>query len=140
MASYQLHKMCYVTGVKERGLQALSDALRRTPGRERLSAALCGVISPIVEYDSRTRSDLTDTLRAYLEHGGNLASTADHLFLHRNSVLYRLQRIEDLCGLNVRDRRTRLLLLVAWALVDPRLLGVRPDEPLMEGGDESQRS
>ena len=109
-------------------LRHLAEALRKVRGGRELCVPLHQALAPIREYDVRTGSDLGRTLKVYFESGGNLAATAWQLFLHRNSVLYRLQRIEELSGIDARDRRTRLLLLVAFALADPSLLEQTPSK------------
>lgn len=109
-------------------LKALADDLRNLAGRRDLCRRLHQVLAPLLEYDARTGSDLTRTLHVYVESGGSIAATAERLFLHRNSVGYRLQRIQELSGLDPRDRATRLVLLVAFALTDPGILDVIPGE------------
>lgn len=44
--------------------------------------------------------------------------TAEALFLHRNSVLYRLQRIEDLLEVDLKDSQDRLVLHLAVELTE----------------------
>ncbi len=117
--------------MKEQGLPELSRALREVGGRAEVAGTLCRILAPVHDYDARTRSDLSRTLRVYVECGGNLATTADRLFLHRNSVTYRLQRIHDLSGIDPRDGRSRLLLLVAFTLADPSML-----EPMLDEGED----
>lgn len=117
-------------------LQELARTFRASEGRADIRRQLERVLAPLLVYDARTGSDLARTLRAYVEGGGNLTATADRLFLHRNSVAYRLQRIEELAGIDPRDRATRQLLLVAFALTDASVLQPQPSE----GTDEDQRS
>jgi DNA-binding PucR family transcriptional regulator len=47
------------------------------------------------------RSSLLATLRAYLENGMSTAQTAKALFVHVNTVAYRLRRIEEVLGLDL---------------------------------------
>lgn len=58
--------------------------------------------------------DLTATLRAYLACGMHVESTATRLFVHQNTVRYRLARFEELTGTSLRD--TEVLLELWWAL------------------------
>ena len=108
--------------MRAKGLRQIEEALRGIDGRAEVAQALCREMAPVHEYDVRTGSDLMLTLRTYAENGGKLAATAEGLFLHRNSVQYRLQRIEELSGVDPRDRATRLLLTVAFAMADPSML------------------
>ena len=68
------------------------------------------LIEPLREYDRTRRSDLMLTLKTYFAAGGNASEAADRLFLHRNSMLYRLERIQKLTGLDLRDDRVALAL------------------------------
>ena len=109
-------------------LEQLEQALRALRGRGGVGRLLCQLLEPVRAYDARTRSDLAGTLRVYVESGGGVAATAERLFLHRNSVFYRLQRIEELSGIDARDRWTRLILLVAFTLTDPAFPAPRSKE------------
>jgi len=53
------------------------------------------------------------TLGAYLATNGSPTDAADRLHLHRNTVLYRLGRIEDLLGVDLRNAEVRLRLHLA---------------------------
>jgi purine catabolism regulator len=65
------------------------------------------LIEPLREHD---RSDLVLTLKTYFSAGGNASEAADRLFLHRNSMLYRLERIQKLTGLDLKDDKVALAL------------------------------
>lgn len=77
------------------------------------------VIGPLVNYDRDHRSSLVLTTEQYFNHHGNVSQTAESLFIHRNTLLYRLERIQDLTGhdLNQSDMRLALhLALKLWQL------------------------
>jgi hypothetical protein len=62
------------------------------------------------------RPDLAATAIAYLDHAGNVARAAAELGIHRQTLYYRLQRIEELTGLDLADGRDRLRLHLALTL------------------------
>ena len=68
------------------------------------------LVRPLVEHDRERRSDLVRTLRAYFAAGTNASEAADRMFLHRNSMLYRLERIQKLTGLDLKDPGASLAL------------------------------
>jgi DNA-binding PucR family transcriptional regulator len=68
------------------------------------------LIEPLREHDRTRRSDLVQTLKTYFSAGGNASEAADRLYLHRNSMLYRLERIQKLTGLDLKDDRVALAL------------------------------
>lgn len=68
------------------------------------------LVQPLTDYDRRRNSDLMRTLRVYFRCGTNASEAADRLFLHRNSLLYRLERVQELTGLDLKDHREALAL------------------------------
>ena len=62
--------------------------------------------------------ELLKTLGAYLATNGSPTDAADRLHLHRNTVLYRLRRIEDLLQADLRDAEVRLSLHLALKIGD----------------------
>ncbi len=70
-------------------------------------------IAHIVNYDRRKNTDLLETLETYLECAGNLTRTADRLFVHRNTLIQRLDRLQSLCDIELQERSNWLTLQVA---------------------------
>ena len=68
------------------------------------------LVEPLVAHDRERRGDLVRTLRVYFAAGTNASEAADRLYLHRNSLLYRLARIGELTGLDSKDPRAKLAL------------------------------
>ncbi len=99
-------------------LRAALDTLRGDPAVHR---SLEPLLRPLRQYDAARGADLMLTLRRFLDEGGNIAATADRLFLHRNSVIYRLGRIGELTGLDLRDREVRETLRMAAAVAPEAL-------------------
>jgi DNA-binding PucR family transcriptional regulator len=71
-----------------------------------------GVYRPLVE----AGDVLLDTVAAFLDHGGALEATARALFVHANTVRYRLRRVAEVCGEAPTDARGALTLRVALVL------------------------
>ncbi len=59
---------------------------------------------------------LLATAGAYLDLGASLEATARALYLHPNTVRYRLRKAADVCGLDPTDHRERFTLHVALIL------------------------
>jgi purine catabolism regulator len=70
------------------------------------------------EYDQRHGSNLVGTLREYFIHHGNLSKVSEALFVHRNTLSYRLERIQLISGRNLEDAEDRLSLHLALKLED----------------------
>jgi len=60
--------------------------------------------------DVRGGAGLRETVRVYLAEGSSAPRAAEQLHLHRNTVLYRLGRAEELLGYAVGERRLALML------------------------------
>ncbi len=86
------------------------EALLRKLARSPDLAPFGALIEPLAVHDRERRGDLVRTLRVYLAAGANASEAADRLYLHRNSMLYRLARVGNLTGLDLRDPRARLAL------------------------------
>lgn len=70
-------------------------------------------VGTIASYDLRKGTDLLDTLEIYLESGGNLTRTSERLFVHRNTLIQRLERLKSLCAIDLQERSNWLTLQVA---------------------------
>ena len=62
------------------------------------------VLDPIIQYEKKAHTQLMETMWTYFECDCNLQRTADKLFLHKNTVKYRLQRVEQLTGKSFANR------------------------------------
>jgi PucR C-terminal helix-turn-helix domain len=61
------------------------------------------------------RTDLMTTARVVLDLGGDIAAAAEALHLHRTTLYYRLDRIRELTGVDLRDGSGRTdLQLALW--------------------------
>ncbi len=64
------------------------------------------VLDPLEEHDEKHRGDLIETVRVYFQCGGNLKRVAEVLFTHYNTIIYRINRIRDMYGIDLRDPET----------------------------------
>ena len=81
-------------------------------------------VAPVVRYDDRYHTDLLATLEAYLAQECNMNATARAIYAHRHTVAYRLERIQQLTGLDPtasEDRERLSLGLKAYRIVAPSL-------------------
>jgi DNA-binding PucR family transcriptional regulator len=70
------------------------------------------VLAPLLEARPDVRRERIETLRAVLGHGG-VSEAAAALGVHRNTVAYRLRRIEAATGWQLGDPELRLPLAAA---------------------------
>jgi hypothetical protein len=64
--------------------------------------------------DGSSATELAATLRAYFECSMNVDRTAERIYVHPNTVRYRINRFEEITGAHLRDARTAFE--VWWAL------------------------
>ncbi len=84
--------------------------------RDRLAAFATQLIVPLVEYDTRGRTSLVGTLRAFIDEGGSVDATAHRLHVHVNTLRYRLRRIRAITGRDPSAFLDRVSLYVGlWA-------------------------
>lgn len=70
------------------------------------------------DFTDKKNMDLFQTLNVYLRNNGNAKGTSDDLFIHRSSLLYRLEKIESLLEVDLNDSETRFNLMMAMKLYD----------------------
>lgn len=54
--------------------------------------------------------ELLDTLEIYLNENGNVTKASEKLFIHRRTLTYRLQKVQDLLQMNIDDSEIRFIL------------------------------
>lgn len=60
-------------------------------------------VGRLKEYDQINNAELLQTLEAYFQNGCNLRQTAKALFVHRNTLSYRLEKLERITGRKLDD-------------------------------------
>jgi sugar diacid utilization regulator len=98
------------TTFEELGFYRLIDAAHADGQVDRFIREWLGAL---MEYDVTRHSDLVHTLAQYLECGGNYNDSAAVLHIHRSTLRYRLGRIRELTGFDLRDVNTRFNLQAA---------------------------
>ncbi|SEN77553.1 PucR family transcriptional regulator [Lihuaxuella thermophila] len=88
-------------------------------------------LGPLIEHDRQKGSNLLYTLKVYLDHDGSKKEAAQHLFIVRQSLYYRLEKIKELLGDNFMSPENKLALQVALRacqLFYPELLAQQAEE------------
>jgi len=84
--------------------------------REKLTDFCERTLGTLIEYDMRQNADLIKTLEAFFNCHGNLSQTAEVLIVHRNTLLYRMNRINEIAGIDLNRPETRLALHLALTI------------------------
>ena len=107
-----------VIAVSELGPYGL---LLRASSREDLEAYARRALRPLIEHDRRHGTELLATLRAFLEEDRGRRRTAARCFVHVNTVVYRVRRIEELLDVDLDDPSVVFDVTLALRVLD--LLG-----------------
>lgn len=99
-----------ICSYEEMGIYKLLTGFRNRQDLEGFSAA---IIKPLRTYDAAHGTNIVGNVLTFLEENGNVVKAAKRLFLHRNTLQYRLQKVEELTGLNLERAQDRLSLHIA---------------------------
>ncbi|UUZ81361.1 helix-turn-helix domain-containing protein [Paenibacillus sp. P26] len=88
------------------------------PGR--LNKLVQRNIGKLYEHDKEHGTELVTTLYHYLAAGGSLIEAANRLYIHRNSVKYRMDRIKEMTGMDLDSASSRfeLYLCTVYSLLN----------------------
>lgn len=74
-------------------------------------------IKVLYKEDLAHDSDRLPTLRAYLKNNGSLINTSKELFIHRNTLVYRINKITQMCHYDINDEYNRDYLKLSMHMV-----------------------
>ena len=55
------------------------------------------ILRPLLEKDPEYSQEMIRTLEVFIRNDGQVSEAAKQLFIHRNTVTYRLEKISDFC-------------------------------------------
>jgi purine catabolism regulator len=84
--------------------------------REKLLDFCKQTLEPLLKYDMSQHADLIKTLEAFFACHGNLSQTAEMLIVHRNTLLYRMNRINEIADIDLNRPEIRLALHLALTI------------------------
>lgn len=73
---------------------------------------------PLISYDRSHNCNLVEVLREYIHSDCNITLATSNLYLHRNTVIYRLNKIEELTGKNLKDQEAIFQFMMGFYLED----------------------
>ena len=86
--------------------QLLSSGVESEQSMELYTLSIRG----LVEYDRQNETNMVETLDCYFACNCNVSETAKALFIHRNTLIYRIDKIRSILGRDLKDSEERLLL------------------------------
>ena len=100
--------------------QLLSDHV----DRKALARFCYGSLEPLLGHARKDTAVLLQTLEKYFQYNGGITEAAKDMYVHRNTYLYRLEKIKTLLGCDLKDPQKLLelqLALLAYRVLDGAL-------------------
>jgi hypothetical protein len=123
--------VCFEDSIAEAVMSELTELILERP------RLLQGGVAGMIVSDRDRGTEYLPSLRAFFDAGGDLTSAARTLYVHRNTLRYRLSRIRDIFGVDVEDPTQRLVaeLQVAVFTAHPDLQNdLWATEPRLDSG------
>ncbi|MFI6316800.1 PucR family transcriptional regulator [Nonomuraea sp. NPDC050556] len=76
-----------------------------------------GAVARIVAYDRENQTSLIETLRAWLDHFGDVAEASAAMYVHPNTFRYRLRRAAEVGRVDLKDADARLAAMLQLRLM-----------------------
>jgi len=92
--------------------------LLNAPNQIELMSLVTTHIGPLAERDRERQSDLLETLRVFLDEGGNQRRAAARCHIHMSTLKYRLRRIHELLDCDLADANVRFDLMLALKVLE----------------------
>lgn len=93
-------------------------SLFRRFDREELRKAVDRKLRKVIKYDAENNTAYFNDLKAYFDAGRNINKAADLLFVHKNSMYYRLEKIKSLFDIDVEDENSVFLIELSIKILD----------------------
>lgn len=95
---------------------SLFQMLGQVDAKENAFRLLNETIMPIMDYDKTHKCNYMETLKIFFLNNYNLSATSEKLFIHRHTLRYRLQKIEDIFNIDLKDSLTLFKYSIAFHL------------------------
>ncbi|MBF8184442.1 helix-turn-helix domain-containing protein [Nonomuraea sp. K274] len=79
-----------------------------------------GAIARLMEYDERNNAGLVESLEAWLDALGDVGKAAGTLFIHPNTLRYRLRRVTEVGEIDLDDPEQRFAAMLQLRILAPR--------------------
>lgn len=75
------------------------------------------LLMPLIRYDLEHHTEYVKTLEVYLEAGGKIREAAENLYIHRNTMVYRMNEIRNMLGDDLKETDRRIEYLLACKIL-----------------------
>ncbi|AXI11225.1 PucR family transcriptional regulator [Oceanobacillus sp. 143] len=96
-----------ISSYQELGIYQFIDELQKKQTRENYQNRS---IEKLKHYDQQNNTELLETLKVYLEFDSNVREAASSIHVHTNTLNYRIKRIIDITGIDLKDTNQKVCL------------------------------
>jgi purine catabolism regulator len=83
-----------------------------------LQGYVASVLGPLIERDEQRNSELVESVKAFVEHGGRWEAGAEALGVHRHTLRYRIHQAEELLGRDLSSPQDQMEVWLALKAMD----------------------
>lgn len=94
----------------------IHDLLSLTENKNKLEKYYRYTLSNLENYDNENKTDMLYTLETYFNCQGNIEQASKQLFIHRNTLVYRLNKIMDLLNVDLKNAKESFELQVGFVV------------------------
>ncbi len=95
-------------GLKEFDRMGIYRLLYSIEDEELLSQMSTSLLAPLLEYDEKHEADYVNTLDSYLRHDGSIQNVSEEMYIHRNTISYRMAKIRGMLGCDLKTPEEKL--------------------------------
>lgn len=74
----------------------------------------------LIQYDRENNTELLETLKNLADNSWNMKVSAEDLYIHYNTMKYRIRKICDILNLNLKDSKHKFNIMISLKLIDLR--------------------
>jgi DNA-binding PucR family transcriptional regulator len=99
-------------------IELAAEAAGHNLGSQNLVHLCNNELIALVLYDKKNGTNLVTVLQSYLLHERNTSETAKALYIHRNTMLYKIHKIEEIIGCSLEDPMLRERMLFSCRVLE----------------------
>lgn len=99
-------------------VELAAESARQQIGSRNLVHLCNNAMIALVLYDKKKGTNLTEVLYTYLAHERNTSEAAKALYVHRNTMLYKIRQIEEIIGDSLDNPLLRERLLFSYHVLE----------------------
>lgn len=85
--------------------------------QNRLKDFCSGALTDLMDYDQKYQTNYCHNLIIHLQNDGNVTKTAQYFQIHRNSMKYRIKKIEEIMAVSLADSEIKFSLMMSFKLL-----------------------